>query len=162
MLDCVKILSKFNRDLITDSSLATWDREANKEVPRPGKLEMVDCQRMGGGSLTRRYKYFFVKDGLCSYFFYSSDFSAWSDTHGKSELTREQFGLPNNQWEWVKSTSDKNGWTIERHANTDAEGWSYGTSFTDDSFVAESKLKHIVRKRVWSRTCTRLVSYDED
>jgi len=85
------------------------------------------------------------------------DYPGWSDLQGKKELSKEDFKLPDETWGW-----ENNGqWIVEKSEKTDPDGWVYGHNFRkEDAFVKETSVLRAVRKRIWIRTCSKLVSFD--
>lgn len=50
---------------------------------------------------------------------------------------------------------------MEKSEKTDPDGWVYGHNFkNEDKFVKETSVLRPVRKRVWVRTCSKLISFD--
>ncbi|KAL4486052.1 hypothetical protein ABPG72_003986 [Tetrahymena utriculariae] len=83
------------------------------------------------------------------------DIPKWSDIQGLRELKKEDFKLPDKNWQW-----ENNGqWQVQLSEYTDLEGWQYGKSFSDVNFINEQKSLYYIRKRVWYKTCSCLISY---
>lgn len=50
----------------------------------------------------------------------------WSDNEGHMYLPKEQFKLPDNQWEWETI------WFIDKNPEfTDESGWQYSSDFSN-------------------------------
>ncbi|EAR99679.3 transmembrane protein, putative (macronuclear) [Tetrahymena thermophila SB210] len=83
------------------------------------------------------------------------DIPKWSDIQGLRELKKEDFKLPDKNWQW----ENEGQWQVQLSEDTDLEGWQYGKSFSDTTFINQQKSLYYIRKRVWYKTCSCLVSY---
>ncbi|KAL4436001.1 hypothetical protein ABPG74_022236 [Tetrahymena malaccensis] len=83
------------------------------------------------------------------------DIPKWSDIQGLRELKKEDFKLPDKNWQW----ENDGNWQVQLSEDTDQEGWQYGKSFNDASFINQQKSLYYIRKRVWYKTCSCLISY---
>ncbi|EGR29594.1 hypothetical protein IMG5_152780 [Ichthyophthirius multifiliis] len=81
------------------------------------------------------------------------DFPDWSDDQGLKSLSKCDFKLPNENWEWDGE------WKVQISSNTDNQGWMYGKRFKDAQVINWNKSFYYVRKRIWTRTCSILTSY---
>ena len=79
----------------------------------------------------------------------TGDWPIWSDIKGILPYGKENVKLPGDNYEWLGD------WEHVINEETDEEGWQYASNFSN-TLVKVKKIGHLVRSRVWRRSCKRV------